>query len=88
MTPENVLDYFTHDGKRRGAQSRFARAVNITPQYASTIINSGAIPFGIQCELQVRTKGQLKVDPELINDSDSVCEQCGKELKGSCNATN
>lgn len=79
MTPEQVLDYYSSkNGKRFGAQSRFARACNISPQYASLIIKSGEIPFNIQCELQVRTNGELKVDPELIGPD--TCPQCGREI--------
>ena len=78
MTPEDVKKYFSKDGKTRGAQARFAKACNITPQYASSIMKSGEIPFAFQCELQVRSDGLLKVSEDLLGPA--ICDGCGREI--------
>lgn len=67
MKPKDVLEYFSVNNKSHGAQSRFARAVNITPQYASYILRCDEVPFSIQCELELRTDGELKVDKSLLD---------------------
>lgn len=66
MKTQDVIDYFSKNGVTRGAQKRFAEECNITQQYAHKIVKSGEVPFAIQCELELRTRGKLKADRSLF----------------------
>ena len=59
MTVDQVIEYYSVSGNRRGAQARWAEDCGRTPTQISQIVRRGKIPTGMQFELQVRSRGVL-----------------------------
>lgn len=59
MTPQQVIDFF-------GTQEKTAQALGIRQPSVSDWVTNGKVPPGRQFEIEIRTNGQLKADPELM----------------------
>jgi len=86
MTVSEVLDYFSLPTTTRGSQARWAKSCNISRQYVSQIVEGGEVPFSLQCELEIRTRGALVANREQLGPLEPErCPTCGAP-KGGENA--